>query len=259
MGKTLSRTKRLVPSTFVLTVTFVLILAGCATVPEATSPELLQTDIVSPVEAEPIPTENETETPDELADLYPLNPEAFDFAVLPEEDFPRGTWTVNQLIKKYGMPNNCKALLNRIFGIYEIVNVTLEFPYITIDFWMMEPYEFSFYKEDLEYGRYDLSESDKNIEQDIFSLIIEDPDLRLPYNIKILQSTKAQILDAYPENSGISISEEYNNDWISYRYAFLDMEGNVPEGVYGPGYLTYYFDEDEILKQVEIQWEDAEL
>ena len=58
---------------------------------------------------------------------------------------------------------------------------------------------FSFYKEGLKGGKYDLNESDKNIALLINSLRIINPEYELPYGIKLGISTKTQIISAYGE------------------------------------------------------------
>ena len=215
-------------------------------------------------------------TPYSFAD----NPTIFDFAELPEDDYPSGTWTVNQLIAKYGTPE-------RIWGYYmpgyEIVYVSVTYEKMGIGFYHHSAKDFSFYKEELEFGEYDLDEKDKNLELMIHTLRIYDKDYPLPYGIKLYESTKAQIIDAYGEEPAYYWKDDKEVDWqeerftvdlIEYYYMFLDDNYEIVwnnyyvnayskidengEFIIEPyptnGMITYTFDENEVLSEFEISW-----
>ena len=194
------------------------------------------------------------------------NPMVHDFGVLPEDGYPRGTWTVNRLIGKYGAPDDCLARFGRTFYDYERVSVSIGFPGLTIDFWHTDLVnEFTFYHEGLEAGEYVLAESDKDIEMEIFLLSITDPNAELPYGIKVRQSSRAEILDAYPEKDPYTYSDwEREEYFIMFNYAFYDEDGKVPDDmpyldvpgsrIFQSGFIRYFFDESDILIFVEVQW-----
>ena len=208
------------------------------------------------------------------------NPTIFDFAELPEDKFPSGTWTVNQLIEKYGTPE-------RIWGYYmpgyEIVYVSVTYEKMGIGFYHHSAKDFSFYKEELEHGEYDLNEKDKNLELMINTLQIYDKDYQLPHGIKLYESTKAQIIKAYDEEPAYYWKEDTEVDWkeerftvdlIEYYYMFLNDNYEIVKNVYyvnayskidengemiiepypTNGMITYTFDENEVLSEFAISW-----
>jgi len=238
------------------------------------------------------------------------NPTMFDFATLPEEDYPHGKWTVNRLNSKYGPYK--KAEIGYI-TLYEIAYVNIEFERFSVYFYPHPAKKFSFYKEGLEENIYDLSESDKNIELFIHSLRIIDPDYGLPYGMKLGVSTKTQIISAYGEEPAYYWKEDTEVDWkedrfkvdlIEYYYMFLDDRHEIVRNEYyanaysmvgengeraedhlyiveddgretykfldmvdengeSPenyiylnvnGMITYIFDENEILSDVDVNW-----
>jgi hypothetical protein len=246
----------------IIALCFMLILSACTQKP---LPELMPgepTEVVVAVpESEPPPSlENDNDS-----DLFSLgtNHEIYDFAVLSEDDFPRGEWTINQLIAKYGTPNSCNALYSINSAGEEWVSVRADFPDIYVWFWAapIEPKLFSFQKESREEGVYDLSESDFDIERPIVLIRIRDSGIEFPYGIKIGEWTKTEIINAYGGEEPYTLSsKEYNYHFIAYNYDFFDETAEWVEttsggwSTLGSGFISYYFDDKEVLKEVEIQW-----
>lgn len=240
-----------------------LIFTACRqdTVPESVANEPSEV-MASKPKPEPMPSTEEDNDGDYLS--LGTDHEVYDFAVLSENDFPRGTWTINQLITKYGVPDSCMAY----YGINNIgeewVSARADFPGIYIWFWSIypvEPYLFSFQKESLEEGAYDLSGSDLDIEMPIVLIRISDPDIEFPYGIKIGHWTKTEIIDVYPGDDPYTVSsKEPKYHFISYNYDFFDEYAELIETLsggwsnIGSGYISYFFDDNEILEQVEVQW-----
>jgi len=202
---------------------------------------------------------------DDCLPSYPKDSALFDFSVLPEDDFPRGIWTVNQLINKYGNPTSIKSDPYFIItAIFDKVQVTLKTVYGYGD---DELQIFSFYKEIIKaesaidsnnYESYnhfdllefDLNEADKNIELRVINLLIVDKSIVFPNDIKIGESTKSQIINFYPVDGW-----EYNDDrGLYFSYDFRDENGNLPEYTGTHGSIIYIFDEDEFLTEVSIWW-----
>jgi len=199
---------------------------------------------------------------------YPHKQPIFDFAVLSEDVFPRGQWTVNELIEKYGTPDEVSALY---VPHYKFVAINVHFSGFNVGFRKESPCFFSFYNEELEEEAYNyeienneiktyvfpLDEPDMDFQSEILGLQFEDENIIFPNNIKIGQSTKMQIMDLYPKKAAYKYkSEEYGTDLVSYAYAFRNEEGNLPDyyNNMAEGSIDYYFDENEILKSVGVQW-----
>lgn len=175
----------------------------------------------------------------------------YDFTELGEDDFPRGEWTANKLIGKYGAPNELRT---HYINEYSVVEVILKFESIEIWSLFADPVSFSFYNETAETGNYSMDEKDKEVSFEVCGLAIHDPDARLPRNIKIGQSTKAQIIGSYPEKDPYTLrSNEYGYDLIAYDYAFFDAKGNILENN-GVGDISYFFDDNEVLAYIEVNW-----
>ena len=187
----------------------------------------------------------------EKPQAFPEDPTLFDFSVFPEADFPRGAWTVKQLIGKYGTADQ---VFSYYLSDYGIAFANALFTDYQINFFPVSAESFSFYHEGLDDDSYPFAKNDLDIELEILSLRITDTNLLFPYQIKIGQSTKAQILDIYTiEPAFVWNNEETGNEMISYWYAFRDDEGNLPEdGYYGS--VDYIFDENEVLEEVIISW-----
>ena len=249
-------------------------LCGCnsrASIDTDPVPEASQTDIETTPITEPDSLNDETNTAKEgLSYSFPTNPEVFDFAELSENEFPHGTWTVNRLINKYGTPELISAHYNlNYLDTEKIVFVNILFEGFGVYFDGEPAERFSFYEESIESGSYDLSESDKDLELLILDLRFVDTNVSLPHGIKIGQTAKSQVLEAYPAGSaytyqseGVSDSgEEYFVDELNYFYGFRDEEGNLPEWTPPPweprfeiGFIGYFFDKSEILTIVMVRW-----
>ena len=253
---------------------------GCASDEKIEEPAIVEENLPLP----DIIDEPSDNIPEPEIDTVPYsfadNPTIFDFAVLPEDAFPRGTWTVNQLIGKYGTPE-------KVWGYYmpgyEIVYVSVKFKEMGVGFYHHSAEDFSFYKEDLESGEYDLDEKDETLGLTINALRIYDKDYQLPYGIRLYESTKAEIIDAYGEEPAYYWKDDSEVDWqeerftvdlIEYFYMFLnDNYGIVRDSdyvnaysqidengeiVYEPyhinGMITYTFDENEVLSEFNVKW-----
>ena len=248
---------------FICTVVFLGLFTGCQNGSKNLDPyEDLPTTVpqnppmTEDVSIDDTPIEN-TPTPEEenLSYSFPENEMVFDFSVLSKEVFPRGKWTVNQLINKYGTPE--KIYANYLPG-YDIVFVHVNFISFRVSFLFEYADKFSFYREGLEEKDYssELNKKDKDLEIEILALNFYDPSTSIlfPYDIKFGQSTKTQIMDLYPKDTAYRWKdEEYEIDLLSYEYAFRDENGNLPE-YGGNGNIDYLFDENEVLSQVMIGW-----
>ena len=194
------------------------------------------------------------------------NPTTFDFAALPEDVYPRGKWTVNQMINAYGEPEH-------VFGFLydEKVTVVITYHDRSISFKLAPASGFAFFGEGLENGRYELPEADRGIELEISSVEFNNPEGRLPYGIKAGESTKAQVIEAYGEEPAyhyigpgeVRIGEEGEGQKVIgeinemfYHYAFADENGNLPmiEPGQHDGIFSYLFDEDDILVMANMSW-----
>ena len=112
---------------------------------------------------------------------------------------------------------------------------------------------FSFYEEGLEKGRYELDEDDKDLVVDILRVSFNSEDTELPYGIRIGYNTKSEIKELYPEDTYYSwINKDTGIDMIGYDYNFPDENGELQ--IDWAGVIAYYFDENEVLAQVSIQW-----
>jgi hypothetical protein len=250
-----------------------IVISGCA-VEQNSLPEVEPIDIV----LAPILGGGNNE-PDIEGDQHrlSLNHSVFDFASLSEEDFPRGIWTVNQLTEKYGNPEKSTIfyrsnIMNEGDRILEKAWIYVKYSEIGIlssqdaaSNLYVPPNMFSFYTSTNEDGEYKMSDEDKNLEFEIEQLIIDSEDIVFPYGIRIGQSAKEQVLVAYLQENPYQLSnEDPFYDLVSYDYAFLNEDGSLPEEVnyffhngrtvYQTGCINYFFDEDGLLKDVEIRW-----
>lgn len=183
---------------------------------------------------------------------FPSKPMVFDFSELSGECFPKGKWTVNQLIEKYGEPKKITA--NYVSG-YEAIYVRLEFENFRVYFAHENVELFSFSESIITDGDYSLNEFDKNLEIEIMAVSSYDSTAKLPNNFKIGQSTKRQILESYPANSSYTLNNSSSVDLVSYFYAFPDKDGNLPEwNDTKSGSIDYLFDENDVLMQVNVNW-----
>ena len=186
----------------------------------------------------------------------------FDFAALSGNNLPIGVTTANKLAEKYGPPASYFA---SYFSDYGMAYIQVVFTGISIGSSYVDPSGLSFYKSPLADGDYNLNESDMDFEIYVLLVRVTDPGLGLPYGVKIGQSTKSDIKNAYPDKNPYELSDaEYGYDFISYSYAFLDENGKPrdimpvkgPDGedVYNTGSISYNFDKNGVLKYVGVQW-----
>ena len=197
------------------------------------------------------------------------SPSIFNFALFPGDEFPWGTWTVNSLVKTFGVPNE---IFGNYVSRYDIVVVVLSYGNKSFISEPMPAERFSFHKELLANGRYELNESDKALELIISSIAIYDAELEfLPYNIKAGESTKKQIIETYgetpayhyqgPGEMGIAGDEglEFYMGRLNlfyYYYVFFSSEGTIPEPLSenNIGMIRYEFDENDLLIRAELIW-----
>ena len=246
-------------SIFIVLIVF-LCMTGCA----QNSAELNPDEILSSTPEENLNTDIVEPDDDDSSALNQEYPTVFDFAILSEDNFPRGMITINQLISKYGKPKSVKSDPYYIITvIFDEVRVTLKSVYGYGD---EELKSFSFFNdvieaesemESNEYGydyfdslEFDLNEADKNLELKVINLSISDKNQEFPNGIKIGESTKPQIISAYPVGS----QDFYYTDGLLYWYEFRDTNGNLPEFSGTHGSIIYMFDENEILREVSIWW-----
>lgn len=191
-------------------------------------------------------------------DIHSINENAttFDFAeLLAIENYPYGTWTVDKLISKFGIP---EEVYGYKFPQYELVRVEASFTDIGITFAAEWATDFSFYKEGLEEGKYSLNESDKTIELFVTEVRVFGKERNLPREIKLGESTKTQIITAYGENPFSQYTSGKNNvECINYRYAFLEKTEEMWTEYEEPyiGGIYYFFDNNEkVLSRAIVSW-----
>ena len=245
---------------FLIIILILLCLTGCGQKP----PNSVLDETLSADSEESINTDTTEPDIGDGSFSHPNDPVIFDFAVLPEEEFPRGMWAVNQLAEFYGEPISVKSDPYFIItATFKDVEVTLKTIY---GYDEVEEFKiFSFYNdvnhalsakesnddEHFESLEFELNEADKNLQLRVLNLSISDRNQEFPDGIEIGKSAKAQIIDSYPADS-----QDYDKeDELAYRYNFRDENGNMPEPkgtTYGS--IIYMFDEDEVLKKVSIWW-----
>ena len=241
---------------------FTLILTGCAQSPaENPVPDEPPEAIVSIPEPSPDPELEEEIVGDDENHTYPKINMVFDFAEFPEDDFPRGEWTVNQLIKKYGEPEEISAYY---FPVYGLVRVDFIHQDIRVIFFPEYVDQFSFYDKILLKGdapfsdderSFDLNECDRNLSLGIMDTWFFSEGIEFPYGLKIGSSIMRDVLEAYPSDTAYIFrnrSEDYYYDMVSYFYAFHDENGDLPE--FPSGSVDYFFDKDEMLYRVDVSW-----
>ena len=234
----------------------------------------------SPIPENPVIISDQESEEDVVSDSNNVSyeqegPERFDLAELAEEDFPRGTWTINQLAVKYGLPERMEAMY---WGgedeLYQSVSVNAWFKGIEVTFRTKDISTFSFAGEkgkpyplhppespSVLYDLSDFNENDKNIEFEIMETIHYNVDLKFPHNIKIGKSTKNDIFAAYPEGAVQiyqGVTGDFNEkeiDRVYVFYDFLDENGNFPEwDPLAARSISYEFSKQEFLQCVEILW-----
>ena len=241
---------------------------------------------IPPVPDEPLQVSEQEPREDEEdeADYYKYsldaeNPVLFDFAEFPQDDFPCGLWTINQLADKFGSHERIEATrsvnindINDINDPIDVVFINVTFKDAYVVFIPKGTSCFSFFYKEIYNEMYEsgehyfeekcvLNEGDKNIELEILELTFYDKNLVFPYGIKIGQSTITDIIAAYPEGSADLYQKwDKENDCfhssISVYYDFPDEGGSLPE--FDPpwhGYIRYEFDESDILQSINISWQ----
>jgi len=205
----------------------------------------------------PIPETEPVASNDDSSSLPYIPPTIFDFSELSEEDFPRGTWTVNQLIDKYGEPE-------RLYGWpgSNSLSVGIELYYkdvrVLLASWEAElfsPYESI--KENWpdaspEERTFELSGQDKNIELTVTTLWFYENTVEFPRNIMIGDSTKQNVLDAYLEEPFSSDTWYTDQGEVAYYDCITYLYES--EGDFGNGDISYFFDENGILWRIDIAW-----
>ena len=180
--------------------------------------------------------------------IYNEKATVFDFEeLLAADNYPHDEWTVNQLIDKFGEPEEINGWN---FPSYESVRVDVVYADMQVEFFPAEAGKFSFTDETSEEdSRISLTESDMNLELYIMDIRLFDSGRNLPNGIEILKSTKAQIIAAYGEEPFAKTKTGvYDYMGLSYQYAFSDKPDYIGE-------ITYLFDNNEdILSRVIISW-----
>ena len=139
---------------------------------------------------------------DEHTVIAPTIPMVFDFAELSGYGFPQGNWSINQLMDKYGTPEiKMESYWNEQW--YEAVTIEAIFQGMTVRFRPLIDSGFSFYNvgepiQNINLEEFDLTENDKNIETKVFNLTLHKENQGFLYGIKIGQSTKTEVIAAYP-------------------------------------------------------------
>ena len=191
---------------------------------------------------------------------------------MPEKDFPRGLWSINQLIDLYGPYENLEAVRciddndNVLPPSFDIVLIKVLFKNVDLRFAGKDTSYFSFYKEVQEpVGNYSeeectLSETDKDIGIEVVDLTIYDTRQEFPHGIKIGKSMKSDVLSAYPEGSAFirHYTNNYNSEvdnYVYFIYGLRDENGNLPDWdpLYS-GCVNYQFDKADVLQSVYIAW-----
>jgi len=209
-------------------------------------------------EPEPEPVITEPVEPEINEGYYIKYPEKymlFDFAEFPDEYFLRGAWAIGQLTELYGEPNNIE-IFKDLFGTSAVL-IGIKFDYYSILLNEPDVELFSFTSESIMSGDAALDENDKILEIEIQQFTVSDADIELPRGFQIGVSTKADILEAYPEGTAmIYVNEESNSDLISFYYTFADEDGALPEWGKAAivGGVQYNFDVNEILVQVDLMY-----
>lgn len=204
------------------------------------------------------PPDPETDVDDIGGDSDVTFPELdmlFDFEEFPENDFPRGKWSINQLIEKYGEPK--EIVVYQSFFTNQYVPIEVEFEYVSVGLAHTSFDLLSFTRESFEEGDYALNENDKNLEIEIQTVAVYDENILLPRGFQIGKSTKRHILEAYPEGTAyIYVNEEYGLDEIIYHYTYKDENGILPDwensGVVGG--VNYNFGENGILTHIDVSY-----
>ena len=251
-------------SRFVYFVACFIIMAGCLSgcqqnvdsggeLPEITESEITEIDDKTDID-EDLQEIDLSESPDEY--------KIYDFSVLSDDEFLSGTCTVNQLIDKYGTPIECHAWYPEYLVGYKYCSINVVFEGIIYGFYFTNIEQFSFYEENLPVGEYYLSSKDYDIELNILGILItgSDHEESLPFDIRIDNSTKKEIIDYYDSTPHIYYNDYLELEEYTYDYAYYNDDGTfTDEYEHLKGFITYRFDENGMLKNVLIQWHYSDL
>ena len=187
--------------------------------------------------------------------FYVVKPDinmSFDFKEFPERDIPRGEWSINQLIKKYGEPKEISAVKSPFKSGATWIDV--EFEDCSVGLSLAEFSLLSFSGETFIRGDHTFNEQDKDLEMLIRYFTAHDASAKLPHDFHIGKTTKEQILEAYPESTAfVYVDEEYDRDLISFKYLFQEGGGSLPEPYYNKtGSVDYHFDKNGLLAHVDV-------
>ena len=196
------------------------------------------------------------------------NPETdmvFDFAEFPENDFPRGQTTINQLIIKYGVPDEVYADYLPIYSAgyaflvfrnkdFEISSVWISVEELSFGKELLAGSEGELHKEK---KYYDLTGADKNFKFEIQSIKFFSNTIKYPREIEIGISTKQDVLDAYPQGTAYaykSWGDQITNE-ISFNYNFPDKSDGLSDQFIGS--VVYSFDESDMLVSIAVNWQQG--
>ena len=176
----------------------------------------------------------------------PTTAPVFDFTELNPEDFPRGEWSINQLIKKYGpLTEDVTCLYFEGYGVVRVDGTC--FKGLDIMFAYAFPEMFSFGKQKLEqHVRYPLDETDWDNVLGIKWTTVKNKAARLPRGLKIGKSTKEDVLAAYPAGAETAFFNDGGDGHIYFNYEFPERNDG--------GSVEYSIDENGILVEVAANW-----
>ena len=229
--------------------------------PESPAPVVVEEEPVSasPEEDPEAGTDESEPAGNDMGSTYSFGGSTvFDFVVI-EDEFPRGTWSVNQVISEYGTPNEINS---EYLPGYEIVFVRMDYGNFSFHFFPEYIGSFSFAPDVHEGGFYEMNEDDKNLEMELNAVQARDPGVKLPHGITIRQSTKAEIISAYGEEPVYEYEDkEYDMNVILYQYAFFDKYGELLEDYneYSLGSIEYHFDDNDVLVLAVVIWTGFDL
>ena len=148
--------------------------------------------------------------------------------------FPWGTWTVNQIISGFGVP---EEVIGYFIEESNAVMVMMHYSNATIMFLPAEASLFSYYDSSAGFQEtFYIDEKDKNVEMDISSFMVNGPGIALPYGIEVGMSAKSEVVSLYDSEPVFEWSDE-DVSFIQYEFPF---GGNN-------GVISYYFDIDGFL------------
>jgi len=101
---------------------------------------------------------------------------------------------------------------------------------------------------------FSLEESDKSLCLQVVETCFYNNIVEFPRGMKIGESSKQEVLDSYPPDSvGFLVTAgEDGKSEVIFHYNFRDENDKLPD--WYSCYVTYYFDENEILYEISIGW-----